>query len=464
MGAPLSRELLAGLSPVRLIALVLQQAAALREAHAELAQVRGEVQRLRARVAELEEQNRPPTAPFRRAPEQRVATPKRPGRPPGHPGVHRARPEYVDETITVPLAAGCPHCGELLGPAHCVEQWIEDLPPVRPHVTHVRTWRAYCRHCDCEVRSAHPRQVSLADGAAGVHLGARALAAACALKHQAGLSLRRSAQVLHTLCGLRVSGGGLAQAFQRVATRVQADYAQLGHELLAQPALYTDETSWWLGGASASLWVFCTPQSTFYRVVAHRDRATFVEVVPADFAGVLVSDCLAVYDGTTRVQQKCYAHHFRAITAAVRGGSPAGEGAFLPRCRALLHSAMQLKSDPATPRSEGWTQQRRALGLAADALLADPRADPGEEAVRWRLRKQVDHLFTFLDHPAADATNNLAERQLRPAVIARKISCGNKTRAGADAWQVLASLAATCQQRAENFVDFLAPRLARSPP
>ncbi len=43
------------------------------------------------------------------------------------------------------------------------------------------------------------------------------------------------------------------------------------------------------------------------------------------------------------------------------------------------------------------------------------------------LNKQRDHLFTFLDHEGVDATNNLAERQLRPAVIARKISCGNKT-------------------------------------
>jgi hypothetical protein len=50
--------------------------------------------------------------------------------------------------------------------------------------------------------------------------------------------------------------------------------------------------------------------------------------------------------------------------------------------------------------------------------------------VRKRLNKRRDHLFTFLDHDGVDATNNLAERQLRPAVIARKISCGNKTQKG----------------------------------
>jgi hypothetical protein len=33
----------------------------------------------------------------------------------------------------------------------------------------------------------------------------------------------------------------------------------------------------------------------------------------------------------------------------------------------------------------------------------------------------------------------LAERQLRPAVIARKISCGNKTQKGARTWQWIAA-------------------------
>ena len=45
-------------------------------------------------------------------------------------------------------------------------------------------------------------------------------------------------------------------------------------------------------------------------------------------------------------------------------------------------------------------------------------------------------LFTFLDHPEVDATNNLAERLPRPAVISRKLACGNKTEAGARTWEI----------------------------
>ena len=97
---------------------------------------------------------------------------------------------------------------------------------------------------------------------------------------------------------------------------------------------------------------------------------------------------------------------------------------------------------------------RGALEDNADRLLRPPRAGP-EERIRLRIAKQRDHLFTFLDHPDVEATNNLAERQLRPVVISRKLSCGDKTDAGARTWETLASLAATCQQTGTSFVDFV---------
>jgi len=103
--------------------------------------------------------------------------------------------------------------------------------------------------------------------------------------------------------------------------------------------------------------------------------------------------------------------------------------------------------------------QSHLIWHLTQALLAQPRADPAEESLRARLWKQRDYLRVFLDHPGVDPTNNLAERQLRPAVIARKLSCGNKTLAGAKAWQILASFAVTCSQRSRCFLDFLALRL-----
>ena len=122
----------------------------------------------------------------------------------------------------------------------------------------------------------------------------------------------------------------------------------------------------------------------------------------------------------------------------------------------MLRAAVALQKQKAELSPQTFSDLRQALQHKAVQLLEPPRSEPNEEAVRKRLHKQRDHLFTFLDHDGVEATNNLAERQLRPAVIARKISCGNKTPKGARTWQILTSLAATCAQRATSFVAALA--------
>jgi transposase len=122
----------------------------------------------------------------------------------------------------------------------------------------------------------------------------------------------------------------------------------------------------------------------------------------------------------------------------------------------MLRAAVALHEQKAECDPQSFNDLRQALERTAVQLLDSPRSEPSEETVRYRLNKQRDHLFTFLDHDGVDATNNLAERQLRPAVIARKISCGNKTPKGAHTWQILASLAATCAQRATSFIAELA--------
>ena len=241
----------------------------------------------------------------------------------------------------------------------------------------------------------------------------------------------------------------------RLAAKVKPQYDALATELRQAPALHSDETSWWVAGPGWWLWVFTTQLLTFYVVAQSRGRDLLSDILGKDFGGVLVSDCLATYDGATRLQQKCYAHHHKAIRKAKDLHPHQGEG-FLCEVAALLRAAVALQQQKADFNLETFSNLRQALQHKAFQLLELPRSEPNEEAVRNRLYKQRDHLFTFLDHDGVEATNNLAERQLRPAVIARKISCGNKTPKGARTWQILTSLAATCAQRATSFIAALA--------
>lgn len=443
-----------GDQPDQLIEIILRQAGVIKELHQRVDQLEKQIRDLDDRnngltqkVEELEKAAARQAAPFRRPDHHRVAEPKKPGRKKDHPGSYRPIPDHVDEEIVVPLDQ-CPECGGKVEARRPIVQYIEEIPPVRPRIIKLVTQEGACAHCAKTVRSSHPLQVSLAEGAAGVQLGPRALAIAVELNKKHGLTMRKTCALLQQLFELKLSPGGLAQALARLAKKLAPSYENLLARLRDGPYVHSDETSWWVGGPGHWLWVFASQSSTIYRVAQGRGRDIVVETLGEDYQGVLVSDCLSIYDDVNGQQQKCYAHHLKAIAKAMQE-SPSP---YLSELKAMLRGAMALKD--AGLAAQEFAQRRKSLDQEASRLLETPRRGL-EEKVRKRLWKQRDHLFTFLDVAQVEATNNLAERQLRPAVIARKLSCGNKTEAGAKTWEILTSLAATCAQRGESFAALL---------
>jgi len=426
----------------------------------QIAQLQQLIRQLQARIEELERAAARQAAPFRR-PDKNKKPPdqhQRPGRKPGHPPAFRPPPTQVDQTLTVPLNQ-CPQCGGPLTDVQPCTQYLEDLPPVHPHVTKLTTYVGTCPCCG-EVRSTHPLQVSTACGAAGVHLGARALGLAAWLNKRLGLTTRSVCQLLQGLFRLKLTPGGLTQALDRVAHKAQPAFDQLRADLRRQSGVWVDETSWWVGGPGWWLWTFTTPNLTVYHVDPRRGRDVVLEMLGQDFPGVLTSDCLASYENLPYRMQKCYAHHLKAIAQAFHQ-EPSD---YLMELRGLLLAAMMLPAQRGDLSPPEWAEKRRRLEDRADELLLRASPPAGAAKVAERIRKRRRWLFTFLDDPVLEATNNRAERSLRPAVIARKLSCGNKTLRGKQTWQTLTSLAATCHQRAQDFVDFLRPLLALPSP
>lgn len=435
-----------------------------------------EITRLQERIEQLEKQNRQlreqleqaqqqafrQAAPFRREPRQKIPDDqkKRPGRKAGHPGFHRTIPPSIDQTVELPLEQ-CPHCGGPVSDCRPLEQIIEEIPPVRPRVIKIISYRGRCARCG-PVQTVHPLQSSHGRGAAKVQLGPRALAIAAKLNKSHGITMRKSCEIFKDLCGLRITPGGLSQALCRVSGRVQGPYEGLIRQLRGSPAVYADETSWWVGGPSWWLWTFTTPEATIYRIEPSRGSKVVDEVLGPDFAGMLVSDCLASYDPPAYAKHKCISHHLRAISQALSlPGMKSLE--YLQSWQSFFHGVIALYRLRGTFREEKFLQTRQVMEQWKDRLLTQPAGQTGDEAIRNRLLKQRNHLLGCLYEPAAEPTNNRAERALRPAVIARKLSCGNKTLRGRDCWQILTSLAVTCNQRAVDFIQYLADHISLTP-
>jgi hypothetical protein len=271
-------------------------------------------------------------------------------------------------------------------------------------------------------------------------------------KHH-GLTLRKTCRVLKDLCGLSLSAGGLSQALGRVARRLDNDYQALFADLRAGPATYVDETSWWVGGPGHWLWAFTSPTTTLYQVRKSRAGEVVTSVLGTNYSGVLVSDCLNSYDQAVPYdhKHKCFAHHQKAIRTALDQPSTR-DRTYLQAWRSFFRQVNGVWGSWSLLTSAQHTAARANFAARRDQLLAQPVEQPEDVRIRNRLLKQQSHLLTCLEHPEVEPTNNRAERALRPAVIARKVSCGNKTTPGKQTFEVLTSLATTWLQRGRDLL------------
>jgi len=426
------------------------------------------VEQLRARIAELEgelaeakQAAARQAAPFRRRDKLKkpAGEKKRPGREKGHEGSYRQVPAEIDETIEAPLAC-CPHCQAELQDLRRLEQVIEELPEFRPRRYKLITHEGVCP-AHGPVRSTHPLQTSTAVGAAGTHLGPRAQAVAVALSHRSGMAMRNVCQTLRTFFGLSLSPGGLSQLLARAADRTVDWYDQIAGQIRASAAVFADETSWYVGEPGWWLWDFTTDDATLYVVADNRSSQVVQDVLGNDFAGILVSDCLASYNPINCRKHKCIAHHLRVLKEHEEALKKRGAGSlYLTMWKMLLQDVIKTWNARDSLAPAAWTAKVEQLNRGAANLLAESPAEPEEVRFRDRLRRQQPHLLGCLDDPAAEPTNNRAERDLRPAVISRKISCGNRTLAGKTTWERLRSLSVTAHKQGLDFVAALAPRLA----
>ena len=412
---------------------------------------------LEARVRQLEQllleatrASKRQAAPFSR--HEPKLQPKKPGRPEGHAPASRPvpPPREIAETIDVPLTK-CPSCGGPLDDPQTHEQVVTDLPAVQPITKKYITHSGHCRCCGQRVRSQHPAQTSTAGGAAGNQIGPAALALAADLKHRLGLSYRKITDFFEYHFGLTTCPGALARAGQRLARFGEGTYRALITILQASRGVCADETGWRINARPAWLWVFTNDYVTVYTIRKDRSQEVIRDVLGPFFKGVLSSDCCASYDPIDADKQKCLGHLLKDLSAIEAIKVPA-TARFSREGIEVLRDAIDLKPRRGSISEHGYASACGRIEARMDRLLDRHYRDPDNRRLANRMIKHRDHLFTFLYEEGVDPTNNAAERALRPAVIARKLSAGNRSPTGADTHSILASLAQTARQNGRNFV------------
>lgn len=438
----------------------------LTQARATIEALQEQLRQLQTEVEAQKRVGKRQATPFSRG--KRAKKPKRPGRKAGQGQFTRREkptPEEADDTKEAPLPC-CQECGGGLTEMKDHEHFEVDIPPVRPVITRYVTHSGYCADCKKRAHSRHSDQISTATGAAGVSVGPRAKALAADLKHRLGVSYEKAADLLATAFGLSVTRSGLCQADGRLAARARPVYNKLVVALRQCAAVHADETGWRIGTLSAWLWVFTNQEITVYTIHKSRGHEVVIDILGREFKGVLVSDCFLAYDAQALAEwlkQKCVAHLLRNLSELE--ASKTGRAVCFSRdVTALLRKAMTLQKEKPSLCPEIFNQRAVELETRLDALIDEKRrmTDPDNVRFAKRLRKHRPHLLRFLYVEGLDATNNQAERQLRPAVIVRKTAGCNRTEGGAETHAILASVLVTCRQQKRSILDYLV-ELQRSP-
>jgi len=436
------------------------------------------VERLQAEKEELQRAGKRQAAPFARR--KRVEHPKKSGRKAGQ-GQFRRREKPVSKQVNATKMAklhGCPQCGSRLKDIHTHEQYVTDIPKIiRLVTTRYVTYSGYCANCNKRVRSRHSEQTSQATGAAGVLVGPRAKALAADAKHRLGCSYGKVSELLNDAFGMQVSRSGWCYADQRLAKTAQPVYRDLIQVARRSLVVYADETGWRIGTLPGWLWVFTNQEVTVYAIRDNRSSDVVIEILGEKFKGILASDCFLAYDDKRLkdwLKQKCLSHLLLDLKEIE--GSKTGRAAQFSRDgTTLLRAALVLKAEKPKLDPALFAQRAQTLETQLDALISRQRQlkDPDNLRFARRLRKQRLHLLRFLYVDGLEATNNHAERQIRPAVIIRKTNGCNRAKEGAQTHEVLASVLVTCRQHDIPILDYMVslqhfgetpPALAAAPP
>ena len=181
-----------------------------------------------------------------------------------------------------------------------------------------------------------------------------------------------------------------------------------------------------------------------------------------EFGGILVSDFWGAYNAVVcALRQTCLVHLLRDLEHVEKYKSPSVHWpAFAKLLRRLLADAIRLwrRRDELPP--ETYASRRQCLTARLDELIATPWEDSQARRLIKRLRRHRGDLFTFLDHAGVPFENNLAERAIRPAVIIRKNSYGNRSEQGADVQAILMSVFFTLKKRGHNPIHSICAALA----
>lgn len=341
------------------------------------------------------------------------AKPKKPRR--SRPGVSRRLAARPDETI-VRCAERCACGADVSGLKQSCRMRYDhvDIPPVAPHVTRVELHGGRCA-CGKRFRAAPPEGMP-----PGTPFGPNIHALLAYLHHSHHVGFERLARLARELFGLTISEGAIANALRRLDTPLQAERRAIRERLRSAAVVWSDETTTRIDGRLHWHWVFVTPEAVLHEIAPRRAKAVAQAVMGDHKPAVWVSERYAGQQEMATAHQVCLAHVLRDVQYAI----DSGDAVFAPALATLLAWAIAVGRRRDDLRDSTLQQYRARADRRLDRLLVRPAPHLAGRDLQAQVKAWRTKFFVFLEDRRVSATNNLAEREIRPSVVFRKVTGG----------------------------------------
>lgn len=246
---------------------------------------------------------------------------------------------------------------------------------------------------------------------------------------------------------LGVGYGSLVGSMHNLSKLLEKVPDRLIEEYRTALVKHADETGWRSDGQNGYAWGFFTDKLSIFRFRKTRSAKVAHEVFgDKKLPGVLVVDRYSGYNKLKILIQYCYAHLLRAVKDLEKDFPDQPEiKAFVETLAPLLATAMQLRNVE-TDDVEFKRQARRIVKKIKKAISSQAR-HAAVQSVQDIFRLNEKRLYHWAKDRSIPAENNLAERNLRSLVIARKNSFGSQSNKGAQTRETLMTVLHTLKKR-----------------
>lgn len=235
---------------------------------------------------------------------------------------------------------------------------------------------------------------------------------------------------------LEVSQGTLTGGLKKIGELLEPPYVRILERSQRARHWHMDETGWWVfvevdGKTSHRwwLWVICAAETCSYIIDPSRSSRVAREHLGDHAQGIVSSDRFSAYKILPKrfLIAYCWAHVRRDFLRIRNGHPPLAPWAsrWLDRINELFRinrtrRAAQSDSEPFHQADGALRDLLRRMKQRAGRQLNCPSLHPAKRKALISLRNHWDGLTIFVDRPDIPMDNNLAERQLRFAVVGRK--------------------------------------------